>query len=41
MKLLGYYKNGNYTVSIFDDGTKIRANKLDFFEPDTVESMDI
>jgi organic radical activating enzyme len=41
MRLLGYYKNGNYTVSIFDDGTKIRANKLDFFEPDTVESMDI
>lgn len=41
MKLLGYYKNGNYNVSIFTDGTKIRSNNLNFFEPDTVESMDI
>lgn len=41
MRLLGHYKNGNYTVSIFDDGTKIRKNDLDFFEPSTVESMDI
>lgn len=41
MKLLGHYKNGNYTVSIFSDGTKIRQNNLDYFEPDTVESMDI
>lgn len=41
MNLLGKYQNGNYTVSIYDDGTKIRENGLDFFEPDTVESMDI
>ena len=41
MKLLGTYQNGNYTVKIYDDGTKIRENDLDFFEPDTVESMDI
>lgn len=41
MSLLGTYQNGNYTVKIFDDGTKIRENDLDFFEPDTVESMDI
>lgn len=41
MKLLGAYQNGNYTVRIYDDGTKIRENDLDFFEPDTVESMDI
>lgn len=41
MKLLGKYQNGNYTVSIFDDGTKIRQNNLDYFEPNTVESMDI
>lgn len=41
MKLLGKYQNGNYTVSIFDDGTKIRQNDLDFFAPNTVESMDI
>lgn len=27
MKLLGTYKNGTYTVSIYDDGTKIREGK--------------
>ena len=41
MKILGTYKNGNYTVTIFDDGTKIRENDLDNLTPDTVESMDI
>lgn len=40
-KLLGRYKNGNYTVSLYEDGTKIRENDLDYFEADTVESMDI
>lgn len=36
------YKNGNYDVFIdLDTGTKIRKNDLDFFEPDTVESLDI
>ena len=36
------YKNGNYTVSLnILSGTKIRQNNLDYFEPDTVESMDI
>lgn len=41
MNLLGQYQNGNYMVSIFDDGTKVRKNELDFFEPDYPESMDI
>lgn len=41
MNLIGQYKNGNYTVSIYDDGTKIRENDLDFFEPAFPESMDI
>lgn len=41
MKLIGKYRNGNYTVSIFDDGTKIRQNNLTTLESDTVESMDI
>lgn len=40
MKQLAHYKNGNYTVTIFDDGTKIRENDLDFFEADYPESMD-
>lgn len=36
------YKNGNYNVYIdLDTGTKIRKNDLDFFEADTIESMDI
>lgn len=41
MELIGTYKNGNYTVSIYDDGTKIRENDLDFFKTDSPESMDI
>lgn len=41
MKLLGRYINGNYRVSIFDDGTKVRENALNFFNPATPESMDI
>ena len=39
--LLGSYTNGNYKVSIYDDGTKIRENNLDNLTPDTIESMDI
>ena len=36
------YRNGNYTVTLdTKTGTKIRENDLDFFEADTVESMDI
>ena len=41
MKLLGTYKNGNYNVAIFDDGTKIRKNNEDFFEADFPECMDV
>lgn len=41
MNLIGKYQNGNYTVSIFDDGTKIRENDLDFFDATFPESMDI
>ena len=40
-KLLGKYKNGNYFVSIYDDGTKIRENDLDFFEAEFPESADV
>lgn len=40
-KLLGSYQNGNYTVSIYDDGTKIRENDLDFFESEFPESIDL
>lgn len=41
MNLLGTYQNGNYTVKIYSDGTKIRKNDLDFFKPEFPESMDI
>ena len=40
-KLLSKYKNGNYNVVIFDDGTKIRYNNLDCLIPEFPESMDI
>lgn len=36
------YQNGNYTVHINTmNGTKIRKNDLDYFEPEWPESMDI
>lgn len=41
MNLIGKYQNGNYTVSIFDDGTKIRENNETFFDAAFPESMDI
>lgn len=41
MALIGRYRNGNYGVLIFEDGTKIRTNDLDFFEAEYPESMDI
>lgn len=40
MKRIAHYKNGNYFVDVFDDGTKMRYNDLDFFEADFPESMD-
>ena len=39
-KIISEYQNGNYKVVIFDDGTKIRMNKLDSLVPDFPESMD-
>ena len=40
-KLLSKYRNGNYNVAIFDDGTKIRYNNLDCLVPEFPESMDM
>lgn len=40
MNILGSYKNGNYNVTILSDGTKIRSNDLNFFEPEFPESFD-
>ena len=41
MKLLGAYKNGNYNVTIFDNGTKIRETKEDKFVSKFPECIDI
>ena len=41
MGVLGKYKNGNYFVTIFSDGTKIRYNDSDYFNPNKPESMDL
>jgi len=41
MKVLGSYPNGNYTVTIYDDGTKVRENDLAFFQSEFPENIDI
>jgi MoaA/NifB/PqqE/SkfB family radical SAM enzyme len=41
MKFLAAYPNGNYLVSIYDDGTKIRENDLDNLTPEFSESIDM
>lgn len=38
--VLARYKNGNYTVILADDGTKIRVNDLDNLTPSFAESID-
>ena len=40
MKEITKYKNGNYDVTIFDDGTKIRSYENEAI-PDFPESIDI
>lgn len=41
MNIIGRYQNGNYTVTILSDGTKIRENDLDFLEPAFAENCDV
>lgn len=41
MEKIGQYKNGNYKVVIFDDGTKIRWNNLDYMQPSFPENIDL
>lgn len=41
MNLLGEYRNGNYNVSIFDDGTKIRETDDAVFVSQFPECMDV
>ena len=39
--ILGSYINGNYTVTIYTDGTKIRENDLDNLTPSFAENCDV
>lgn len=39
--LLGKYTNGNYTVQIYDDGTKVRSTEDDEFVAEFPECVDI
>ena len=41
MNILGEYKNGNYNVRIYEDGTKVRFNDLDHFNPAFAENCDV
>ena len=41
MKILGSYKNNDYMVTMFNDGTKIRWNDKDSFNPIKPESIDL
>lgn len=41
MKLIGEYKNGNYTVKIYDNGTKVRETEEDEFMPAFSECCDV
>src|SRR4030042_4645304 len=40
-RLLYKYKNGNYFVEIYEDGTKIRYGDVDKFIPEFPESIDL
>lgn len=41
MNLLYKYRNGNYNVLIFDDGTKVRQTNADTWKPAFAENIDI
>ena len=41
MKILGQYQNGNYTVRMYSNGTKVRFNDLDHFKPAFAENCDV
>lgn len=40
-KLLSKYENGNYTVRIYDDGTKIRETDEEIWKPEFPECIDL
>lgn len=40
-KLIAEYKNGNYNVELYDDGTKVRFGDVDEFIPEFPENIDV
>ena len=40
-KLIAEYKNGNYDVELYDDGTKVRFGDVDEFIPEFPENIDV
>ena len=40
-KIIGKYRNGNYEVTLYADGTKVRENDLDNLTPAFAESCDV
>ena len=41
MTELTAYRNGNYLVHLYDDGTKVRVCSFDHFEPEFPETIDV
>lgn len=41
MNIIGRYQNGDYTVTLLSDGTKIRENGLDVLTPAFAENCDV
>lgn len=41
MNIIGQYTNGNYEVTLYDNGTKVRENDLDNLTPSFPECVDI
>ena len=39
--IIASYKNGNYNVELYEDGTKIRFADVDKFEPEFPENIDV
>ena len=39
--LIASYKNGNYNVELYDDGTKVRFGEVDDFVPEFPENIDV
>jgi hypothetical protein len=40
-RLIAFYENGNYTVRLFDDGTKVKRTDGDFFAAEFPDSIDL